>query len=235
MDITNPSCGKILNVQHKELKFNWNVIKPIHFSKNLLVMSTDFFLPSNDQPIILDAEQKAEMIRQYIHNVDFGKLDYLFIDTPPTTSEELLTIMNIIESKNTTYILITQPSDVSDNAVQKSVRYLVEEGVTISGIIDNMYGHICSKCGHHDKLFIQEGMSTRDMAEKYGIPYLGGIPTGLIKKGNRGEIILDNEIFYEIAEKIIHGKGVHYKKKFPRKRSIYKRALRMLKVLRSVH
>jgi len=222
MDITGTSCAKILNLQDKEINVDSESIHPVAFSDNLLVMSTEFLLPDMDQPILFDGNKKASMIQQFITCVDFGKLEYLFIDTPPTTSEEILTIMKLLEHKQMEVVFVSQPSDVSDNAVQKSIRYLKEEGMNISGLIANMDGHICTECGHHDKLFIHDDMTSVELAEKYSIPFLGGVPTGLMTKGPKGEMVLRDKQFQQIAHKIITNKPAKNKKKFG-KVSIFKK------------
>ena len=46
--------------------------------------------------------------------------------------------------------------------------------IPVLGIIENMSYHICSKCGHKEKIFGEGGGSK--VAEQYGIELLGQIP-----------------------------------------------------------
>ena len=42
------------------------------------------------------------------------------------------------------------------------------------GVIENMSTHVCSKCGHEERIFGAGG--GRRMAEDYGLPLLGTLP-----------------------------------------------------------
>lgn len=53
---------------------------------NLSVMSIGFLLSSPDDAIIWRGPKKNGMIRQFLSEVDWGKLDYLLMDTPPGTA-----------------------------------------------------------------------------------------------------------------------------------------------------
>lgn len=52
---------------------------------NLSVMSIGFLLSSPDDAIIWRGPKKNGMIRQFLSDVDWGKLDFLLMDTPPGT------------------------------------------------------------------------------------------------------------------------------------------------------
>lgn len=46
-------------------------------------MSIGFLLATPDDAIIWRGPKKNGMIRQFLSEVDWGKLDYLLMDTPP--------------------------------------------------------------------------------------------------------------------------------------------------------
>lgn len=49
------------------------------------------------------------MIKQFLESVDWGNLDYLIIDTPPGTSDEHMAIVEYLQQKNPTAIIVTTP------------------------------------------------------------------------------------------------------------------------------
>lgn len=49
-------------------------------------MSIGFLLSSADDAIIWRGPKKNGMIKQFLSEVDWGKLDYLLMDTPPGKS-----------------------------------------------------------------------------------------------------------------------------------------------------
>ncbi len=211
MDITSPSIAKILNMQGRELTFTkGGKLAPIDYSENLSVMSVDFFLPSSDQPIVFNEKKKKSHMMQFLKSVDFGKCDYFVFDTPPTTSPELLTILNLFPAKNIRIVILSQPGDASSNSAMKSIQHLKSTGLPISGIVCTMDGHTCKKCGHYDPIF-PNPVSIEDMAEKYGISYLGNIELGTVKSTDDGAMIYDHDKFRSTLNKIISTKPKRFK------------------------
>lgn len=51
--------------------------------KRLAVMSIGFLLKNRDDAVIWRGPKKTAMIRQFLTDVKWEDLDYLFIDTPP--------------------------------------------------------------------------------------------------------------------------------------------------------
>lgn len=66
-----------------------------YVEENLSVMSIGFLLSSPDDAIIWRGPKKNGMIKQFLSEVDWGKLDYLIIDTPPGKSMKLLPIKTL--------------------------------------------------------------------------------------------------------------------------------------------
>jgi ATP-binding protein involved in chromosome partitioning len=46
--------------------------------------------------------------------------------------------------------------------------------VPVLGVVENMSLHVCSNCGHEERIFGEHGGS--DLAEQYGVPLLGSLP-----------------------------------------------------------
>jgi len=207
LDITSPSVPKILGISGKEIQVTKNAIIPVSYSENLKVLSIDFFLPAADQPIIFKGIRKASVIEQFLQTVDFGDAEYLIMDTPPTTSEELLTILELFNRDELNIVFITQPSEISNNSVIKSMRYLKEKGYPMKGIVSNMSSAICPHCHEEFNLFPNGGKSVEELSAEYGIPFLGSIPIG----GEMNGSLLASEQFNRVAEHIINDKPVRYK------------------------
>lgn len=211
MDITSPSIPKILSLQGAELDFTpAGNLAPVAQSKHLNVMSVDFFLPSNDQPIIFNEKKKKGHMIQFLKSVEFGKCDYFVFDTPPTTSPEFLTILKLYPRDTLRIILTTQPGDASSNSVQKSIQHIKATGIPIKGIITSMDGHTCPKCGYYDKVF-PNPVSIEDIAKKYQIPYLGRIELGWVKRTKDNAMVVDMEHFGPLGRRIVKQKPVKFK------------------------
>jgi len=211
MDITSPSIPKILKMQGMELEFAPNgKLAAMQFNRNLSVMSVDFFLPSSDQPIVFDESKKKTHMIQFLKSVEFGECDIFVFDTPPTTSPELLTILNLFPPKNISLVIVSQPGDASSNAAKKSIKHLKATGLPISGIICTMNGHTCKNCGTYDPIF-PNPVSIEDMAKKYGIPYLGDVELGTVIQHSLRPPVYEYKYFKKVLNNLVNNKPVKFK------------------------
>jgi len=52
----------------------------------------------------------TEMIETFLQDVDWGELDYIIVDTPPGTSDEHLSTVNLLSSANVSgAVILTTP------------------------------------------------------------------------------------------------------------------------------
>ena len=73
---------------------------PVYVQDNLAVMSVGFMLPSKNEAVIWRGPRKNGLIKQFLTDVTWDKLDYLIIDTPPGTSDEHISIVQYLQRAN---------------------------------------------------------------------------------------------------------------------------------------
>jgi ATP-binding protein involved in chromosome partitioning len=112
-------------------------------------------------------------IKQFLSDVLWGELDYLFIDLPPGTGDEPLSIMQLIPEMDGT-VIVTLPSELSEIVVKKAVTFSRQLKVPVIGVIENMSGYVCPKCGTLVNIFKEGG--GQKLAKDLDIPFLGRIP-----------------------------------------------------------
>ena len=71
-------------------------------------------------------------------------------------------------------VIVTTPQDIALIDARKGLKMFEKVGVPILGVVENMSLHICSKCGHEERIF-GEGGGER-MCKDYGAEFLGGLP-----------------------------------------------------------
>ena len=71
-------------------------------------------------------------------------------------------------------VIVTTPQDIALLDARKGIKMFEKVGVPILGIVENMAVHVCSKCGHTEHIFGQDG--GRKMAAEYSMDYLGALP-----------------------------------------------------------
>jgi Fe-S cluster biogenesis protein NfuA len=71
-------------------------------------------------------------------------------------------------------VIVTTPQDVALLSVRKSLNFAKMLGLPIIGVLENMSGFLCPKCGHESALFKTGG--GEKVAKEFGVPFLGRIP-----------------------------------------------------------
>jgi len=66
----------------------------VYADENLAVMSAGFML-SADAALIWGGARKNGLVKNFLKEVEWGELNYLFIDSPPGTSDEHLSITSL--------------------------------------------------------------------------------------------------------------------------------------------
>jgi len=172
-DIHGPSVPKILGLTGKRLQVGPPGVFPALGSLGIRVVSIDFLLPNENAPVIWRGPLKMTAIRQFLSDIVWGELDILLIDLPPGTGDEPLSVAQLLPEMDGV-VIITIPSEVSQVVVKKAVTFARKLGMPIIGIVENMSGFICPKCGARIDIFKSGG--GRKIAEELDVPFLGSIP-----------------------------------------------------------
>jgi len=172
-DVHGPSVPKILGLAGQRLQVGPPGVFPVLGSLGIKVVSMDFLLPDENAPVIWRGPLKMTAIRQFLSDIVWGDLDVLFIDLPPGTGDEPLSVAQLLPEMDGV-IIVTIPSEVSQIVVKKAVTFARRLGMPIVGVIENMSGFICPHCGAKVDIFQSGG--GKKIAEELEIPFLGSIP-----------------------------------------------------------
>jgi ATP-binding protein involved in chromosome partitioning len=172
-DITGPCVPKILGVKGQRLQSGPPGIFPVVSPFGIKAVSMAFLLPSDEDPVIWRGPLKMKAIQQFLSDIMWGELEFLFIDLPPGTGDEPLSIMQLLPEMDGV-VIVTIPSEVSQEVVKKAVTFSRKLNIPIIGIVENMSGFICPKCGAEFNIFGSGG--GRKIAETLDIPFLGKVP-----------------------------------------------------------
>ena len=172
-DIHGPSVPRLLGLAGQQVKVGPPGAFPVTGPLGMKVISIDFFLPEEQTPTIWRGPLKMTAIRQFLSDVVWGKLDVLFIDLPPGTGDEPLSIAQLLPNIDGV-VIVTMPSELSRAVVKKAISFARRVGMPIIGVVENMSGYVCPTCG--DKIDIFQSGGGKKMAEETGVPFLGSIP-----------------------------------------------------------
>ena len=187
VDIHGPNIPKMVGVEGEKLSaLPDGRIEPIFVSPGVKVVSVSPLLRNSDTPVIWRGPLKMKLISQFLSDVEWGELDYLIVDSPPGTGDEPLSAAQLISSL-TGAIIVTTPQEVALLDSRKAVNFARALNIPIIGIIENMSGFTCPKCGETTYLFKTGGgeRSARDL----DVPFLGKIPLDpeIVDSGDKGE------------------------------------------------
>ena len=204
IDIHGPSVPKLLHIEGTPLSGTNTTLHPVKvgFRKGMLnVMSIAFLLPKRDDAIIWRGPRKFGVIKQFLMNVEWGELDYLVVDAPPGTGDEPMAVAELIEKADGA-VVVTTPQQVAVQDVRRCVAFCREVDLPVIGVVENMSGFACPKCGEVVPIFGADG--GRTMAQEMNVPYLGAIPIEpeVVVTGDAGRPIVEANPQSETAKAI---------------------------------
>jgi Mrp family chromosome partitioning ATPase len=200
-DIHGPSIPVIFGLHGERPAFEDDKIIPVNIG-DLKIISTAFFLSSETDSVIWRGPMKANLIKQFMKDVNWGELDFLIIDSPPGTGDEPLSVCQMMPDADGA-VIVSTPQNVSISDVRRSIDFCRKLKFPIIGIIENMSGFICPHCQKQTDIFKTGG--GKKMAELENIPFLGSVPLNPTimeacdnAKGFAKNTMINSEIFENI-------------------------------------
>jgi len=186
-DITGPSQPKAFGIKGPvNIKASdYGIIPPVA-NLGIKLISINFFLPNEDDPVVWRGPMLAGAVNQFWGEVDWGDLDYMIVDLPPGTGDVPLTVMQSLPVNG--IVIVSSPQDLATMVVKKTIKMAQKMEINILGLVENMSYAICPNCS--DKLEIFGKSQGKQVAQDTGIDFLGGIPwdTALNKLIDQGQI-----------------------------------------------
>jgi len=172
-DLTGPCVPKMMGIKSDKLIAGPPGIFPAVGDEGVKVVSMALLLPSVESPVIWRGPLKMGAIRQFLGEVAWGPLDFLLVDLPPGTGDESLSVLQLLPEMDGV-VIVTIPSEVSQEVVKKAVTFARKMNVPIFGIVENMSGLVCPHCGETINVFGEGG--GKKVAQDMGLEFLGSIP-----------------------------------------------------------
>ncbi len=172
VDFHGPSIPKMMGIEDAHPESTGHSLLPIEVG-TIKVMSAGLLVDRRDDAIIWRGPMKAGVIQQFLADVEWGDLDYLIIDAPPGTGDEPLSVCQLIPDA-TGAIVVTTPQAISASDVSRSISFCAQLNLKVLGIVENMSGFACPKCGEVTDIF--SSGAGEMLSEKYKIKLLGKIP-----------------------------------------------------------
>ncbi len=169
-DIYGPSQPTMLGITGRPESPDGQNLEPM-YGHGLQAMSIGFLIDV-ETPMVWRGPMVTQALEQLLNQTNWKDLDYLVVDLPPGTGDIQLTLAQRVPV--TGAVIVTTPQDIALIDARKGLKMFEKVGVPILGVVENMSLHICSNCGHEERIF-GEGGGER-MCKDYGVEFLGGLP-----------------------------------------------------------
>lgn len=142
VDICGPSCARMLGVAGRTVHRSGSGWSPVYSNPNLAVMSVSFLLADPDAAVVWRGPRKNGMIKQFLTETEWDSegLDYLIVDTPPGTSDEHISTVQLLQAVGgvSGAIVVTTPEEVSLSDVRKELNFCQKTKIDVVGVVENM-------------------------------------------------------------------------------------------------
>jgi ATP-binding protein involved in chromosome partitioning len=173
LDLTMPAVTKYLKL-HGINPGTGKQLEPVDCN-GVQVLSAGLLM-DKDQPVTVTAEMRRNIVSQFVGKTQWN-VDYLVIDTPPGSNDELMELINNYRSSILGCIVVTTPSDTAINEVRRSLELIRREKLPLIGIIGNFMGFECISCHTMNNLFTNGHANPVDsLAEDFRTTVLATLP-----------------------------------------------------------
>lgn len=171
-DFDGATVPKMLGVMDKRLSLSDEGIIPVEGTLGIQVISMGNILQT-DEVLTWFHDMRRNATEEFLSHVVYGERDYLLIDLPPGTSSDSVNMMEYIPDLSGA-VIVTVPSEVSQNVAKKASLLCRKAKVRIFGVIENMGGFVCPECGATVNILRYGG--GEKLARELDVPFLGRIP-----------------------------------------------------------
>jgi ATP-binding protein involved in chromosome partitioning len=205
-DVYGPSIPHLVGASGQPMA-RGDRIQPIE-AGGLRLMSMGFLLEP-ERAVIMRGPMLHGIMQQFLHQVDWGELDYLVIDLPPGTGDVPLTLAQSLPL--TGAVVVCTPQEVALLDATRAVTMFRQLKVPVLGMVENMSffdmaaylkergGPGARRAVEEKALFEEPGDErvylfgrggAKRRAERMGVPFLGEVPLNinLRERGDEGNL-----------------------------------------------
>ena len=170
IDVYGPSIPNMVGLGDHQLGGSQEgVLEPVE-AHGMKIMSMGF-LATKDTPVVWRGPIASQLVQQFLGAVDWGDLDYLFVDMPPGTGDIQLTLSQSVPL--TGAVIVTTPQEIAHTIAEKGLRMFQQVKIPILGIVENMAGFTPPGSDEVFHIFGEGGGTSA--AEEFDLPLLGKI------------------------------------------------------------
>jgi ATP-binding protein involved in chromosome partitioning len=209
-DVYGPSIPHLVGASGRPMA-RGERIQPIE-TQGLRLMSMGFLLEP-ERAVIMRGPMLHGIMQQFLHQVDWGALDYLVIDLPPGTGDVPLTLAQSLPL--TGAVVVCTPQEVALLDATRAVTMFRQLKIPLLGMIENMSffdvaAYLAERGGPKVRAALEQQVlfeapgdervylfgrgGARRRAELMGVPFLGEVPLNINIRERGDEGMLKNAL-----------------------------------------
>ena len=199
-DITGPSIPKAFGI-HKRAMGDDQGIYPAVTSTGVKLMSLNLLVENESDPVVWRGALIAGTVKQFWSDVQWGDVDYMFVDMPPGTGDVPLTVFQSLPVDG--IVVVTSPQELVSMIVEKAVKMAEMMDLPILGLIENYSYFKCPDCGKEHKIFGESHLE--EIAKAHSLSVLARLPIdpALARACDEGRVEqLERNYLEEVAGKL---------------------------------
>ena len=170
-DITGPSIPKMFGIGKHNYADETGLI-PATTKGGMKIMSLNMLMENETDPVVWRGPVIAGIVKQFWSDVNWGDVDFMFVDMPPGTGDVPLTVFQSLPVDG--IIVVSTPQELVEMIVEKAINMANLMNIPVLGIVENMSYMKCPHCGEPINIFGESKIES--YAASKGINILGRIP-----------------------------------------------------------
>ncbi len=179
-DIYGPNIPLMMGARGRPEGTNEKIFPFVAHGLQLMSMG---LLVGDDQPMVWRGPMLNKAVTQFMFQVDWNDLDYLFVDLPPGTGDVQLTLTQNTELSGA--VIVTTPQEVAVLDVRKAIRMFEKIGTPVLGVVENMSWF--QPPGHEERYELFGSGGGARIEREFDVPLLGQIPIGMAVRSGGDE------------------------------------------------
>lgn len=171
-DIYGPSQPRLLDAQVQPEAYDKKLI-PVQTKSGVPVLSLGQLVKPG-QAVAWRGPMAGNALSQLV-DAHWDGINTLIVDMPPGTGDVQLSMIQ--KHKPAGAVIVSTPQDLALIDAERAIDLFNKASVPVIGLIENMAGYQCPKCGEISDPFGQGGAEAE--AKKLGLPFLGRIPLAI--------------------------------------------------------
>ncbi len=170
-DITGPSIPRMFGIGKENFADETGML-PATTKGGMKIMSINMLMDNETDPVIWRGPVVAGIVKQFWSDVNWGDVDFMFVDMPTGTGDVPLTVFQSLPVDG--IIVVATPQELVGMIVEKAINMANMMNIPVLGIVENMSYMTCPHCG--EPIYIFGESKTESLAAELGISVLGKIP-----------------------------------------------------------